>query len=75
MKAVGGKLVGGGIRAGAGSIDWFDPREMRLSERIVAGKTDRGLTLTREGMAIAGDRLYLLPEDAPSRVFVFRLPR
>jgi hypothetical protein len=31
--------------------------------------------VTHEGMAIKGSRLYLLPEDAPSRLFVFALPQ
>jgi hypothetical protein len=29
--------------------------------------------LTHEGMAIAGGKLYLLPEDGPSRLFVYQL--
>jgi beta-lactamase class A len=73
LKAAGGKLVGSGLRADGGAIDWLDPRELRLAKRILAGKTNRGVTLTQEGMAISGGRLYLLPEDSPSRLFVFRV--
>jgi hypothetical protein len=74
MKTASGKLIGAGLRDGGGSIDWLDPKDLRLLRRIRAGKTDRGVILTHEGMAISGDRLYLLPEDAPSRLFVFPLP-
>ncbi len=74
LKASGGRLAGGGLRADGGAIDWLDARELRLVRRIRAGKTNRGVWLTQEGMAVSGDRLYLLPEDAPSRLFVFRLP-
>jgi hypothetical protein len=75
MKIDSGLLIGGGLRAGGGSIDWLDPRDLRLLRRIRAGKTDRGVVMTHEGMAITGDRIYLVPEDAPSRLFVFPLPK
>ncbi len=71
----GTELVASGLRAGEGVIDWLDPRDFHLLRRIRAGKTDLGVVFTREGMAVSGDRLYLLPEDAPSRLFVFPLPR
>ena len=41
--------------------------------RVRAGKTDRGVSLTNEGMTFRGGKLYLLPEDDPSRLFVFDL--
>jgi hypothetical protein len=75
MKTESGYLVGGGLRPGEGSIDWLDPMDLRLLRRSRVGKTDRGVMMTHEGMAIAGDRLYLLPEDGPSRLFVFPLPK
>jgi hypothetical protein len=75
LKTHSGSLIGGGLRPGGGSIDWLDAKDLRLLRRIRAGKTDRGIALTHEGMAIAGDHLYLLPEDAPSRLFVFPLPK
>jgi hypothetical protein len=74
-KARSGYLIGGGLRPGGGSIDWLDARDLRLLRRIRVGKTDRGVMMTREGMAVAGDRLYLLPEDGPSRLLVFPLPK
>jgi hypothetical protein len=74
MKAISGRLIGSGIRADAGAIDWLDPNDLRLFKRIQTGKTDRGVLFTHEGMAISEGRLYLLPEDSPSRLFIFSLP-
>lgn len=71
----GAQLVAGGIRGAEGVIDWLDPRDFRLLRRIRAGKTGRGVIYTREGMAVSGGRLYLLPEDGPSRLFVFPLQK
>ena len=69
LKVIGGQLIGGGIRPDGGAHD------LRLVRRVRAGKTNRGVLLTQEGMVISGDRLYLLPEDSPSRLFVFLVPR
>lgn len=74
LKFVSGKLAGGGLLAGrVGAIDWMEFPSLRLERRIKAGRTDRGEPFTREGMAIYGSELLLLPEDAPSRLFVYRL--
>jgi hypothetical protein len=75
MKMLSNALVGSGLRDDGGSIDWLQPDTLRLIRRVPVGKTDRGVSLTHEGMAISGDRVYLLPEDSPSRLFVFPLPR
>jgi hypothetical protein len=65
-------LVASGVLAGgAGAIDWLDAGTMQVVHRLTAGRTDRGDLYTREGMAVRGDRLFLLPEDSPSRLFVF----
>ncbi|MCX6591062.1 MAG: DUF6454 family protein [Acidobacteria bacterium] len=70
-----GLLVGGGLRGKTEFvIDWLDPGTLKLVRRIIAGRTDRGVPYTQEGMTIKGDRLYLLPEDGRSRLFVFDLP-
>jgi beta-lactamase class A len=74
LKFANGILVGSGLRGSEGAVDFLDPVDFRLTRRIRAGKTSRGVLLTHEGMAIAADRLYLLPEDGPSRLFVYRLP-
>ena len=64
--------VGRGAGAGeAGAIEWWDPKSWKMARRITVGMTDRGKPFTHEGMAWRGGRLYLLPEDAPSRLFVF----
>ena len=65
-------MGGGGGGAGeAGAIEWWDPKSWKMVRRITVGMTDRGKPFTHEGMAWRGGRLYLLPEDAPSRLFVF----
>ena len=76
MKYVGGVLVASGLVKGTGgAIDFLDPKTLELKKRIeVSGKTDRGVVYTHEGMAIRGKKLYLLPEDGPSRLFIFDLP-
>jgi len=83
MKVIGGALVGSGLLASrpqgdskadrSGAIDWLNPVTLQPLRRLTAGKTSRGEPFTREGMAIRGDELMLLPEDEPSRLFVFRL--
>ena len=74
MKFLRGQLVGSGNRdADSGAIDWLDPATLELKRRITAGKTDRGVRFNNEGMTIRGGKLYLLPEDGPSRLFVFEL--
>lgn len=74
MKVSGGMLVGAGLRAGMGAIEWLSIPHLQPLRRIEAGATDRDVILTHEGMAIRGRILYLLPEDGPSRLFVFELP-
>jgi hypothetical protein len=75
MKFVDGRLIASGLLpGGAGAIDWLEFPSLRLIRRIKLGRTDRGIPYTREGMAIRGNRLLLLPEDSPSRLFEFRLP-
>lgn len=74
LKFVAGSVVASGTMAGAkGAIDWLDLDSFRLDRRLMVDNTDRGAPFTREGMTIFNDRLWLLPEDAPSRLFVFPL--
>jgi len=75
IKFVDGKLVGGGLLPDkSGAIDWLEYPSLRLLRRIALGQTDRGASYASEGMALRGDRLLLLPEDSPSRLFEFRVP-
>ncbi len=73
MKSVDGLLVASGNTSrDEGAIEWFTLPDLRLERRLRAGKTDRGVRFTNEGMAWRGGLLYLLPEDDPSRLFVFQ---
>lgn len=68
-------LVGSGVLPDhSGAIDWLQFPSLRPAGRVRMGKTDHGAPYTREGMAILGDRLLLLPEDGKSRLFFFHLP-
>jgi hypothetical protein len=65
-------LLGRGEAARA-VVDWLDPDTLLLLSRETLGRTDRGIPYTNEGMDLRDGLLYLLPEDAPSRLFVFRV--
>lgn len=73
MKIAGGALVGAGHRDGAGAIEWISLKDFSLLGRVRTGRTDRGVVFTNEGMTIREGKLYLLPEDGPSRLFIFDL--
>jgi hypothetical protein len=74
LKFIDGMLVGSGkLSRTEGAIDWLKLPGLELSRRVTAGTTDRGVLFTNEGMTIRGGRLYLLPEDDPSRLFVYRM--
>jgi hypothetical protein len=74
LKFAGGQLVGGGLLPGkVGAIDWLEWPSLKLVKRMEAGKTSRGVPFTNEGMAVGVGRLWLLPEDGPSRLFEFGL--
>lgn len=55
-------------------IDWIDLASYTIDRRILGGPTDRGAGFMREGMDLLPGALYLLPEDQPSRLFIFDLP-
>ena len=70
-----GQLVASGVLAGGkAAIDWLN-LSMSLVRRLPMGNTDRSQPLTREGMTLFDNRLWLLPEDGDSRLFVYALPR
>uniref|UniRef100_Q02AC9 Glutamine cyclotransferase n=1 Tax=Solibacter usitatus (strain Ellin6076) TaxID=234267 RepID=Q02AC9_SOLUE len=74
IKFVDGGLVASGLLPDhTGAIDWLEYPSLRLIRRVAAGKSSRGVPYTSEGMAIRGSRVYLLPEDSPSRLFEFNL--
>lgn len=64
-------LLGRG-EAARSVVDWLDPGTLMLLERETLGRTDRGVPNANEGMDLRDGMLLLLPEDAPSRLFVFR---
>jgi hypothetical protein len=74
LKFDSGHLIASGLLADkTGAVDWLEFPSLKLLHRMAAGKTDRGQTFTREGMAVRDGQLLLLPEDDTSRVFFFRL--
>jgi hypothetical protein len=76
FKFHGGQLVASGLLPGnRAAVDWLEFPAMKLLRRLPLGNTDRSQPLTREGMTIFNNRLWLLPEDGDSRLFVFELPR
>ena len=76
LKFRAGQLVASGLLAGGrGAVDWLDMLSMRVVKRLPLGNTDRSQPLTREGMTVFEDHLWLLPEDGDSRLFVFELSR
>ena len=76
LKFRAGQLVASGVLAGGGgAIDWLDVSTMSVIKRLPLGNTDRAQPFTREGMTLFENRLWVLPEDGDSRLFVFELPR
>ncbi len=73
MKFAGGFLIASGLLEVRGTIDWLRLDSLELARRIQGDKTDRGVCYMNEGMATRAGKLYLLPEDGPSRLFVFQL--
>lgn len=71
-----GALVASGLHArpaNAGAVEWLDPATLLPLQSEPLRRTDRGVPYTAEGMDLRDGLLYLLPEDAPSRLFIFRL--
>lgn len=64
-------LASGNVSKTAGAIEWIALPDMVLKRRLTTGVTDRNVTYSHEGMTLRDGRLYLLPEDAPTRLFVF----
>jgi len=74
MKFQQGNIVGGGTKSGnTGVLVWIAWPSLRLTQELAVGNTDRGAPYSREGFAIRGDSVWLLPEDDHSRAFRFDL--
>lgn len=72
LKFVGGQLLAAGpLSREQGAVEWLSIAGFTLTRRLLVPQTDRGVSYAHEGMTLRGGRLYLLPEDAPSRLFVF----
>lgn len=75
LKIVDGYLLGSGNASRTvGAVDWLSLDDFHLVKSLTAGTTDRQVTYTHEGMTLRDGRLYLLPEDSPSRLFTFSAP-
>jgi Family of unknown function (DUF6454) len=70
-----GIVASGGLADRRGAVDWLEFPSMHLARRVMAGKTDRGASLTREAMTTFQGQLWLLPEDEQSRLFVLPLTK
>ncbi len=69
-------IVASGLRTnGTGAVDFLDPKNLKIKRTLDFAKTDRDVLYTHEGMDLRNGLIYFLPEDAPSRLFVFRLPK
>ncbi len=56
-----------------GTIDFIDPESWTLAYRIEVGSTSLGHPLTREGLSLFGDEVFLLPEDGPdSEIMIYQ---
>ena len=70
------KVIASGLRTnGTGAVDFLDPKTLKIKRSIDFAKTDRDVRYTHEGMDLRNRLIYFLPEDTPSRLFVYRLPK
>jgi len=68
-------LICGGTKNGSpsGTIDFIDPGNWTLVYRIEVRDTSLGHPLTREGLSLFGDEVFLLPEDGPdSEIMIYQ---
>jgi sugar lactone lactonase YvrE len=76
LKSRYGTLVGSAPAAkgaAGGTVVWLDPETLLPTMEQTVGRTGRGVSLVQEGVDLRDGRIYLLPEDTPSRVFVFNV--
>ncbi len=71
-----GSLVASGLlekpKTG-GVIHWLDPETLLPLQSIETGTTDRGVAMSREGMDLTPELVYLVPEDNPSRLLIYQI--
>jgi hypothetical protein len=75
MKWVDGRLIAGGLLENTGVIDVLEWPSLTLLSRLEVGRTDRDVLYTHEGLAVTEDRVLVVPEDDPARVFAFPRPQ
>ncbi|MBI4893059.1 MAG: hypothetical protein HY821_20720 [Acidobacteria bacterium] len=71
-----GSIIASGLHpkpAPGGAVEFLDPATYAPTRTLEFQLTDRGTAFTHEGMDLVNHRLYFLPEDSPSRLFVFSL--
>ncbi len=61
--------------AAGGTVVWLDPETLLPAMEQSVGRTDRGVSLVQQGIDQRDGRIYLLPEDTPSRIFVYDVVR
>ena len=69
-------LICGGTKNGSpsGTIDFIDPGNWTLVYRIEVRDTSLGHPLTREGLSLFGDEVFLLPEDGlDSEIMIYQV--
>ncbi len=72
LKMDGDLLMGSGqITRQQGAVEWVSIPDFKLVRRILTGATDKNFSYAHEGMTYRNGKLYFLPEDFPSRLFVF----
>lgn len=76
MKFRAGRLVASGLTsAQTGAVEFLQPETLASVQRIEMGRTDRNVVFTHEGMDTRARLLYFVPEDTPSRLFVFLMQK
>ena len=69
-KAISGHLM----CCGGDVVDWIDLETWQLKRRFPVGRSMQGHSLSREGVSLLGDRLFLMPDDGLGcRFYEFRL--
>lgn len=76
LKFRAGALIASGLNpkpTPGGAVEWLTPGTLAATRKLDFQLTDRATPFNNEGMDLVGNRLYLLPEDFPTRLFVFAI--